>query len=153
LRLDQLDQATLPNVCSTGGPRRQAEHPASWRDLDHAALQNVSKPNRVPTWASILLEDIYARARRTLDKAIVQGTMRMRTKELLIASCEARADLIGGCPLYRQRPARPYRRVFALARRYDHCQPIANGRQGVAIRNSKFAIRYSPLAIALWAAP
>jgi cytosine/creatinine deaminase len=109
-------------------------------------------------------EDIYARARRTLEKAIVQGTMRMRThvevdprvglrgfeairrlrrdyawaididicvfpqegllndpgtEELLIAACEAGADLIGGCPYTDSDPHGHIERVFALARRYD----------------------------------
>jgi cytosine deaminase len=109
-------------------------------------------------------EDVYARARRTLEKAILQGTMRMRTHvevdpriglrgfeaiirlkrdyawaidleicvfpqegllndpgtdELLVAACEAGADLIGGCPYTDTDPHGHIDRVFALARRFD----------------------------------
>ena len=123
------------------------------------AISEVSELKRTFT-----KEDIYARARRTLEKAILQGTMRMRThvevdprvglrgfdairqlgrdyawaidleicvfpqegltndpgtEELLIAACEAGADLIGGCP-YTDSDSRGHLdRIFALARRFD----------------------------------
>jgi cytosine/creatinine deaminase len=109
-------------------------------------------------------EDIYARGRRTLEKAILHGTMRMRThvevdprvglkgfnairrlkrdyawaidleicvfpqegllndpgtEELLVAACEAGADLIGGCPYTDSDPHGHIARIFALARRFD----------------------------------
>ncbi len=108
-------------------------------------------------------EDIYSRARRTLEKAISHGTMRMRThvevdprvglqgfnairrlkrdyawaidieicvfpqegllndpgtEELLIAACEAGADLIGGCPYTDSDPHGHIARIFALALRF-----------------------------------
>ena len=107
-------------------------------------------------------DDVYARARRTLEKAIVQGTTRMRThvevdpriglhelprhppaqgattpgrsisrsassrrracstipgaEELLVAACEAGADLIGGCPYTDSDPHGQIARIFAIAR-------------------------------------
>jgi cytosine deaminase len=109
-------------------------------------------------------DDIYRRGRRTLEKAILQGTMRMRshvevdpriglkgfhavqrlkqdyawaididicvfpqegllndpgTEDLLIAACEAGADLIGGCPYTDSAPHGQIARIFALARRFD----------------------------------
>ena len=109
-------------------------------------------------------DDVYDRARRTLEKAIVQGTMRMRThvevdprvglksfnaigrlkrdyawaidleicvfpqegllndpgtEELLIAACEAGADLIGGCPYTDSDPHGQIARIFSLAKRFD----------------------------------
>ena len=109
-------------------------------------------------------EDIYARGRRTLEKAIRHGTMRMRThvevdpriglkgfnaisrlkrdyawaidleicvfpqegllndpgtEELLVATCEAGADLIGGCPYTDSDPHGHIARIFALARQFD----------------------------------
>jgi cytosine deaminase len=109
-------------------------------------------------------EDIYARGRRTLEKAIVKGTTHMRThvevdpriglkgfnairqlkkdyswaidleicvfpqegllndpgaEELLIAACEAGADLIGGCPYTDADPNGQIARIFAIAARFD----------------------------------
>jgi cytosine deaminase len=109
-------------------------------------------------------DDVYARARRTLEKAIVHGTTRMRThvevdpriglrsfdaiarlkrdyawaidleicvfpqegllndlgtEELLIAACEAGADLIGGCPYTDTDPHGQIVRIFEIARRFD----------------------------------
>jgi len=109
-------------------------------------------------------EDIYARGRRTLEKAIVKGTTHMRThvevdprvglkgfnairqlkkdygwaidleicvfpqegllndlgaEELLIAACEAGADLIGGCPYTDGDPHGQIARIFAIAARFD----------------------------------
>jgi cytosine/creatinine deaminase len=109
-------------------------------------------------------EDVYERGRRTLEKAIVQGTTRMRThvevdprielrsfaairrlqrdyawaidldicvfpqegllndpgtEELLIAACEAGADLIGGCPYTDSNPHGQIARIFEIARRFD----------------------------------
>ena len=109
-------------------------------------------------------EDVYERGRRTLEKAIVQGTTRMRThvevdprvglrsfhaiqrlkrdyawaidldicvfpqegllndpgtEDLLIAACEAGADLIGGCPYTDSDPHGQIARIFELARRFD----------------------------------
>ena len=109
-------------------------------------------------------DDVYARGRRTLEKAILQGTTRMRThvevdprigltsfnaikrlkddyawaidveicvfpqegllndpgtEELLIAACEAGADLIGGCPYTDSDPHGQIARIFAIARRFD----------------------------------
>jgi cytosine deaminase len=109
-------------------------------------------------------DDIYSRARRTLEKAILHGTTRMRThvevdqrvglkgfnavrrlkdnyvwaidieicvfpqegllndpgtEELLIAACEAGADLIGGCSYTDSDPHGHIARVFELARRFD----------------------------------
>jgi cytosine deaminase len=109
-------------------------------------------------------EDIYARGRRTLEKAIVKGTTHMRThvevdpriglkgfnairqlkkdygwaidleicvfpqegllndpgaEELLIAACEAGADLIGGCPYTDGDPNGQIARIFAIAARFD----------------------------------
>jgi len=109
-------------------------------------------------------DDVYARGRRTLEKAIVQGTTRMRThvevdprigltsfaavrrlkrdyawaidleicvfpqegllndpgtEELLVAACEAGADLIGGCPYTDSDPHGQIARIFAIARRFD----------------------------------
>ena len=109
-------------------------------------------------------DDVYARARRTLEKAIVNGTTRMRTHvevdpriglrsfeairrlkrdyawaidleicvfpqegllndpgtdELLVAACEAGADLIGGCPYTDTDPHGQIARVFDIARRFD----------------------------------
>jgi cytosine deaminase len=110
------------------------------------------------------VDDVYRRAQRTLEKAIIQGTMRMRThvevdprvglkgftaierlkrdyawaidleicvfpqegllndpgtEDLLIAACEAGADLIGGCPYTDTDPHGHIARIFALARRFD----------------------------------
>src|ERR1044072_6763846 len=107
--------------------------------------------------------DVYARGRRTLEKAIVQGTTRMRThvevdprigltsfeaicrlkrdyawaidleicvfpqegllndpgtEELLIAACEAGADLIGGCPYTDSDPHGQIARIFDIGRRF-----------------------------------
>jgi cytosine/creatinine deaminase len=109
-------------------------------------------------------DDVYERGRRTLEKAIVQGTTRMRTHvevdpriglrsfaairrlqqdlawaidleicvfpqegllndpgtdELLIAACEAGADLIGGCPYTDSDPHGQIARIFEIARRFD----------------------------------
>src|SRR5882724_10880463 len=109
-------------------------------------------------------EDIYERGRRTLEKAIVQGTTRMRahvevdprielrsfaaiqrlqrdyawaidldicvfpqegllndpgTEDLLVAACEAGADLIGGCPYTDSNPHGQIARIFEIARRFD----------------------------------
>lgn len=109
-------------------------------------------------------DDVYARGRRTLEKAILQGTTRMRThvevdprirlrsfaaikrlkqdyawaidleicvfpqegllndpgtEELLIAACEAGADLIGGCPYTDSDPHGQIARIFDIARRFD----------------------------------
>src|SRR6266851_3793306 len=109
-------------------------------------------------------EDVICRARRTLEKAIVHGTMHMRThvevdprvglrgfnavsrlkrdyawaidmqicvfpqegllndpgtEELLIAGCEAGADLIGGCPYTDSDPHAHIAHIFALASRFD----------------------------------
>src|SRR6185295_17244352 len=109
-------------------------------------------------------DDVYARGRRTLEKAIVHGTTRMRThvevdpriglksfnairrikrdyawaidleicvfpqegllndpgtEELLIAACEAGADLIGGCPYTDSDPHGQIARIFDIARRFD----------------------------------
>jgi cytosine deaminase len=109
-------------------------------------------------------EDIYSRARRTLEKSILQGATRMRThvevdpriglrgfnairqlkrdyawaidveicvfpqegllndpgtEELLVAACEAGADLIGGCPYTDSDPHGQIARIFALGRRFD----------------------------------
>jgi cytosine deaminase len=109
-------------------------------------------------------EDVYARAARTLEKAILQGTTAMRThvevdarigltsfnairklksdyawaidlelcvfpqeglindpgtEEMLVAACEAGADLIGGCPYADSDRAGHIHRIFDLARRFD----------------------------------
>jgi cytosine/creatinine deaminase len=109
-------------------------------------------------------EDVYERGRRTLEKAIVQGTTRMRThveidprielrsfaaiqrlkqdyawaielnicvfpqegllndpgtEDLLVAACEAGADLIGGCPYTDSDPHGQIARIFEIARRFD----------------------------------
>jgi cytosine deaminase len=109
-------------------------------------------------------DDVYARARRTLEKAIINGTTRMRThvevdpriglrsfeairrlkrdyawaldleicvfpqegllndpgtEELLVAACEAGADLIGGCPYTDTDPHGQIARIFDIARRFD----------------------------------
>jgi cytosine deaminase len=94
-------------------------------------------------------EDIYARGRRTLEKAIVQGTTRIRAHvevdpriglkgfravrqfkqegllndpgcdELLVQACEEGADLIGGCPYTDSDPHGQIARIFDLAKRYD----------------------------------
>jgi cytosine/creatinine deaminase len=109
-------------------------------------------------------EDVYERGRRTLEKAVVQGTTRMRThvevdpriglrsfaaiqrlrrdyawaidleicvfpqegllndpgtEDLLIAACEAGADLIGGCPYTDSDPHGQIARIFEIARRFD----------------------------------
>src|SRR5262245_40071456 len=109
-------------------------------------------------------EDVYERGRRTLEKAIVQGTSRMRThvevdprielrgfaaiqrlkrdyawaidleicvfpqegllndpgtEELLVAACEAGADLIGGCPYTDSNSHGQIVRIFEIARRFD----------------------------------
>ena len=109
-------------------------------------------------------DDVYARGRRTLEQAIVQGTTRMRTHvevdpriglrsfaairrlkrdyawaidleicvfpqegllndpgtdELLLAACEAGADLIGGCPYTDTDPHAQIARIFDIARRFD----------------------------------
>jgi cytosine/creatinine deaminase len=85
--------------------------------------------------------DIYARAQRTLEKAIVQGTTRMRThveidlqicafpqegltndpgaEELLVQACEQGADVIGGCPYTDTDPPTQIARIFEIARRFD----------------------------------
>jgi cytosine deaminase len=105
-------------------------------------------------------DDVYSRGRRTLEKAILHGTMHMRThvevdprvglrgfnairrlkhdyawaidieicvfpqegllndpgtEELLVAACEAGADLIGGCPYTDSDPHGHIARIFALA--------------------------------------
>jgi cytosine/creatinine deaminase len=109
-------------------------------------------------------EDVYARAARTLEKAILQGTTAMRThvevdarieltsfnaigklksdyawaidlelcafpqegllndpgtEEMLVAACEAGADLIGGCPYADADRAGHIQRIFDIARRFD----------------------------------
>jgi cytosine/creatinine deaminase len=109
-------------------------------------------------------DDVYARGQRTLEKAIIQGTTRMRThvevdpriglksfdavrrlkrdyawavdleicvfpqegllndpgtEELLVAACEAGADLIGGCPYTDSDPHGQIARIFDIARRFD----------------------------------
>src|SRR4051812_628623 len=109
-------------------------------------------------------DDVYERGRRTLEKAILQGTTQMRThvevdpriglksfqairrlkrdyawaidldicvfpqegllndsgtEELLIAACEAGADLIGGCPYTDSDPHGQIARIFDIARRFD----------------------------------
>jgi cytosine/creatinine deaminase len=108
-------------------------------------------------------DDVYSRARRTLEKAVLNGTMHLRThvevdprvglrgfnairrlkrdyawaidveicvfpqegllndpgtEELLIAACEAGADLIGGCPYTDSDPHGHIARIFALACRF-----------------------------------
>jgi cytosine/creatinine deaminase len=109
-------------------------------------------------------EDVHARASRTLEKAILQGTTAMRThvevdariglisfnvikklkadyawaidlelcafpqeglvndpgtEEVLVAACEAGADLIGGCPYADSDRPGHIERIFAIARRFD----------------------------------
>jgi cytosine deaminase len=109
-------------------------------------------------------DDVYERGRRTIEKAIVQGTTHMRThvevdprielrsfaairrlkrdyawaidleicvfpqegllndpgtEDLLIAACEAGANLIGGCPYTDSDPHGQIARIFAIARRFD----------------------------------
>ena len=109
-------------------------------------------------------DDVYQRGRRTLEKAILQGTMRMRahvevdpriglkgfdairrlkrdyawaidleicvfpqegllndfgTEELLVAACQAGADLIGGCPYTDSDPHGQIARIFDIARRFE----------------------------------
>jgi cytosine/creatinine deaminase len=109
-------------------------------------------------------EDVYARASRTLEKAILQGTTVMRThvevdariglksfnairklrddyawaidlelcvfpqegmindpgtEEMLVAACEAGADLIGGCPYADSDRVRHIEHIFGIARRFD----------------------------------
>jgi len=109
-------------------------------------------------------EDVYERGRRTLEKAVAQGTTRMRThvevdpriglrsfaaiqrlkqdyawaidldicvfpqegllndpgtEDLLVAACEAGADLIGGCPYTDSDPHGQIARIFEIARRFD----------------------------------
>src|SRR4051812_17128690 len=109
-------------------------------------------------------DDVYARGRRTLEKAIVQGTTHMRThvevdpriglksfeairrlkrdyawaidleicvfpqegllndpgtEELLVAACQAGADLIGGCPYTDSDPHGQIARIFGIAREFD----------------------------------
>jgi cytosine deaminase len=109
-------------------------------------------------------DDVYARASRTLEKAILQGTTAMRThvevdarigltsfdaigklksdyawaidlelcvfpqegllndpgtEEVLVAACEAGADLIGGCPYADSDRVEHIHRIFDLARRFD----------------------------------
>ena len=109
-------------------------------------------------------EDVYARASRTLEKAILQGTTAMRThvevdariglksfnairklrddyawaidlelcvfpqegmindpgtEEMLVAACEAGADLIGGCPYADSDRVRHIEHIFGIARRFD----------------------------------
>src|SRR4051812_22581380 len=104
-------------------------------------------------------DDVYARGRRTLEKAIVQGTTHMRThvevdpriglksfeairrlkrdyawaidleicvfpqegllndpgtEELLVAACQAGADLIGGFPSTDTHPPRPTPHIFPI---------------------------------------
>ena len=41
------------------------------------------------------------------------------TEELLIAACEAGADLIGGCPYTDSNPHGQIARIFEIARRFD----------------------------------
>jgi cytosine deaminase len=109
-------------------------------------------------------DDVYDRGRKTLEKAILQGTTRMRTHvevdpriglrsftaikrlkqdyawaidleicvfpqeglfndpgtdELLVAACEAGADLIGGCPYTDSDPHGQIARIFDIAQRFD----------------------------------
>ena len=109
-------------------------------------------------------EDVYVRASRTLEKAILQGTTAMRThvevdarigltsfnairklrddyawaidlelcvfpqegmindpgtEEMLVAACEAGADLIGGCPYADSDRVRHIEHIFGIARRFD----------------------------------
>jgi cytosine/creatinine deaminase len=109
-------------------------------------------------------DDVYVRGGRTLERAIAQGTTRMRThvevdprvelrsfralqrlkrdyawaldleicvfpqegltndpgcEELLVAACEAGADLIGGCPYTDSVPHEQIERIFAIAVRFD----------------------------------
>jgi len=109
-------------------------------------------------------DDVYARAARTLEKAILQGTTAMRThvevdarigltsfkaiqrlkrdyawaidleicvfpqeglindpgtEEVLIAACEAGADLIGGCPYADSDRPGHINRIFDIAQRFD----------------------------------
>ena len=109
-------------------------------------------------------EDVTRRGSRTLEKAILQGTTRMRThveidprigmagfdavkrlkrdyawavdleicvfpqegvlndpvtEELLVAACEAGADLIGGCPYTDSHPHAHIARIFEIAQRFD----------------------------------
>lgn len=109
-------------------------------------------------------DDVYARGRRTLEKAILQGTTHMRThvevdpriglksfnaisrlkknyawaidleicvfpqegmlndpgtEGLLVAACEAGADLIGGCPYTDSDPHGQIGRIFDIARRFN----------------------------------
>jgi cytosine/creatinine deaminase len=123
------------------------------------AISEVAAAKRAFT-----VEDVYTRAQRTLEKAIAQGTMHMRThvevdprvglrgfdairrlkrdyawaidleicvfpqegllndpgtEELLIAACEAGADVIGGCPYTDSNPHGQIERIFSLARRFD----------------------------------
>jgi cytosine/creatinine deaminase len=123
------------------------------------AISEVAAAKRAFTEA-----DVYSRAQHTVEKAIAQGTMHMRThvevdprvglrgfdairrlkrdyawaidieicvfpqegmlndpgtEELLIAACEAGADLIGGCPYTDSNPHGQIERIFSLARRFD----------------------------------
>jgi cytosine deaminase len=123
------------------------------------AIAQVAAAKRAFTEA-----DVYERGRRTLEKAIVQGTTRMRThvevdprielrsfaaiqrlkrdyawaldleicvfpqegllndpgtEDLLLAACEAGADLIGGCPYTDSDPHGQIARIFAIARGFD----------------------------------
>ena len=125
----------------------------------HEAIAQVAAAKRAFTE-----DDVYERGRRTIEKAIVQGTTHMRThvevdprielrsfaairrlkrdyawaidleicvfpqegllndpgtEDLLIAACEAGANLIGGCPYTDSDPHGQIARIFAIARRFD----------------------------------
>jgi cytosine deaminase len=135
--------------------------------LDRCALSEGTLPEAIAQVAAakrgFTEDDIHARGRRTLEKAIVQGTMRMRTHvevdprvglkgfhavrrlerdyawaidleicvfpqegllndpgtdELLVATCEQGADLIGGCPYTDTNPHGQIARIFEIARRF-----------------------------------
>jgi cytosine deaminase len=135
--------------------------------LDRCHIENGTLQEAITQVASakraFTEDDVYDRGRRTLEKAIVQGTTRMRThvevdpriglesfeairrlkrgyawaidleicvfpqegllndpgaEELLVAACEAGADLIGGCPYTDSDPHGQIARIFDIARRF-----------------------------------
>ena len=68
----------VPGLCRDPHPSRQVLHarplPVPRRARSQEAIAQVAAAKRAFTE-----DDVYARAQRTLEKAIVQGTTRMRT--------------------------------------------------------------------------
>ena len=161
---DAGGRLVIPGFVDTPHPSRQVLHSRSL-PLGGGDFAGGDRRRSPPPSALSPRTTFTIARRRTLEKAIVQGTTRMRThvevdprdrahelrchqsaqdattpgrsisrsassrrrvcstipapRSLLIAACDAGADLIGGCPYTDSDPHGQIARIFEIARRFD----------------------------------